>query len=122
MTTSPGGDAMTVRYDRDTEIAALKREKAPRPVAWRIHPDDVAWFAAEGEHCETRRCRNPVTVVTWRYYRSAEAGRVLIAERFVCEEHGQEFAARHRIEIGPAPAVPSRSRGERSRPAGGSPS
>ncbi len=78
-----------------------------RPLAWRIHPGDAARFAAEGKHCETRRCREPVAIVTWRWWRSAAAGRVLVTERFACEEHGAAFAARHRIEIEPSP--PERS-------------
>ena len=107
MNTSPGGDAMTVRYHRDAEAAALKRENVRRPIAWRIHPDDVGpGHSGEGKHCETRRCRNPVAVVTWRWWRSAEAGRVLLAEHVVCDQHGQEFAARHHIEIEPPPDRP----------------
>jgi hypothetical protein len=82
-----------------------------RPLAWRIHPDDAARFAADGKHCEgrrgTRRCRDPITIVTWRWYRSAAAGRVLVVERLVCDEHGGQFAARRRIEIEPHP--PERS-------------
>ncbi len=89
-----------------------------RPIAWRIHPDDAARFAAEGKHCGarrgTRRCQDPITVVTWRWFRSSAAGRALVVERFVCDEHGAEFAARHRIEIEPPPAEPSRGRGRRS--------
>lgn len=72
-----------------------------RPVAWRIRP------GIQPGHCQgrrgTRRCQDPVAVVTWRWWRSAEAGRVLLSERFVCDEHGREFAARHRIEIEPFP-------------------
>ncbi len=79
----------------------------PRPVAWRIHPGDVAMFAEAGKHCEHRGCHNPMTVNTWRYWRSTAAKRVLVAEHEVCDEHGQEFAARHHIEIEPAPAEPS---------------
>jgi hypothetical protein len=81
-------------------------------VVWRIHADDAARFAAGGKHCETRRCRNPVTVVTWRYFRSAAAGRVLVAEHFVCDAHGAEFAQRHHVTIEPAPA----ERSHRERP------
>jgi hypothetical protein len=76
-------------------------------LAWRIHADDAARFAAEGQHCETRRCRNPVSVVTWRWWRSAAAGRVLVTEHFVCDQHAQEFAGRYHIEIEPSP--PERS-------------
>jgi len=79
-----------------------------RPIAWRIHPADAAELAAGGTHCGgrrgTRRCQDPVAVVTWRWWRSAAAARVLVTERFVCEEHGREFAARHRLEIEPRPA------------------
>jgi hypothetical protein len=76
----------------------------PRPVAWWIHAEDVAQFAAERRHCETRRCHRPQVIVTWRYWRSAEFGKVLVAEHFACAEHGQSFAERHHIEIKPAPA------------------
>jgi hypothetical protein len=117
--TLPSGDAMTVRFHRDAEIAALKRQKLRRPVAWQVHPDDAARFAVERKHCEgrrgTRRCQDPIAIVTWRWYRSAEAGRVLAVERFLCDEHGQEFAGRHHIEIDPPPDVPSRSHGKRMR-------
>jgi hypothetical protein len=111
MSTAPSGDAMTVRFHRDAEAAALKRQKVPRPVAWRIHRDDVAQFTAEGKHCQARignrLCRDPIAIVTWRRWRSAAAGRVLLTERFVCVRHGREFAERHGIEIEPSP--PERS-------------
>jgi len=74
-----------------------------RPVAWRIRPDEIARFTAEGHHCETRSCREPVAIVTWRWFRSHWVGRVLIAEHFTCEEHGQAFAQRHHIAVEPAP-------------------
>ena len=112
----PGGDAMTVRFHRDAGAAALKREKIRRPIAWRIHPDDAARDTAAGKHCEARRCRGRVAVVTWRWWRSAEAGRVLLTEHAVCDQHGQEFADRHRIEIEPRPARASRGHGERNYP------
>lgn len=102
MNTAPGGDAMTVRFHRDAELARLKAEKVRRPRAWLIHPDDVVKFAAEGHHCETRRCHKPVAVVTWRFWRSTEAARVLLAEHLVCAQHGRDFAERHGIEIEPA--------------------
>ena len=101
MNTAPGGDAMTIRYHRDAAAAALKREVARRPISWRIHPDDVVRFAAEGKRCEIRRCQSRrVTIVTWRFWRSAEAGRVLLSEHVVCD---QAFADRHHIQIGPPP-------------------
>jgi hypothetical protein len=82
-----------------------------RPIAWRIPPEDAARFAAEGKHCQgrrgTRRCKDPIAIVTWRWYRSAEAARVIVAERFVCDQHGREFAGRYHIEIEPSP--PERS-------------
>jgi hypothetical protein len=76
-------------------------EPVRRPLAWRIHSADVARLAAEGKHCETRRCRNPVAVVTWRWWRRSEARRALLTEHLVCDQHGQEFADRHHIEIEP---------------------
>lgn len=105
---------MSVRFRRDEDAARFKREKFRRPVAWRPHPEDAAEMAAQGKHCErrrgTRRCQDPIAVVTWRWYRSAEFGRVLVVERFTCDGHGQEFAGRHRIEIEPPPAEPERIR------------
>jgi len=106
---APGGDAMTVRFHRDAEADRLKSESARRPLTWAIHPDDVARFAAEGKHCETRHCRNPVAVVTWRFWRSASAGRVLLSEHLVCAGHGRAFAARHHL----APPALHGSGGER---------
>jgi hypothetical protein len=101
MNTSPGGDAMTVGFQRDTELALLKQQKVPRPIAWTLHPADAAEIADKGEHCQVRRCRNAVAVVTWRWWRSAEVARILLAEHFTCLEHGQQFAQRHHIQIEP---------------------
>jgi len=112
--TAPGGDAMTVRYHRDADADRLKSEDVRRPIAWRIHPADAERDAAAGKRCETRRCHEQVAVVTWRWWRSAEAGRVLLTEHVVCDQHGQEFADRHHIEIEPHPARASRSDGERT--------
>jgi len=75
----------------------------PRPMARRLSADEIARFIANGSHCETRKCREPVAVVTWRWFRSAAAGRVLVAEHFVCTGHGEAFASRHHVEIEPAP-------------------
>jgi hypothetical protein len=72
-------------------------------VAWRLPPDDAAQFAEERQCCQARGCHNPVTVVTWRWWRSTAAGRVLVAEHFLCDQHGAEFAARYHAEIEPAP-------------------
>ena len=88
----------------------------PRPIAWRIHPDDAARLAAEGQHCGTRRCHTPAVVVTWHYWRSTEAGRVLVAEHLACDEHGQEFATRHHIQIDPPPGQAVSARGRVDQP------
>ena len=101
MTTSPGGDAMTVRFPRDGEADSLERQPVPWPVCWRISPDTAARLTAEGKHCETRKCREPVAMTTWRWWRSAEVGRVLLAEHLVCVQHGRGFAERHGIDIDP---------------------
>jgi len=106
MSPSPSGDAMSVSFRRDADLAALKRQKVPRPIAWTLHPADAAEIAATGEHCQVRRCRAAVAVVTWRWWRSADAARILLAEHFVCAEHGQEFARRRHIQIEPPPGRP----------------
>lgn len=108
MGTEPGGDAMTTRYQRDTEAAALKRETVPRPQAWRIRPTEIARLAADGTRCETRKCAERSTIVTRRWWRAADVGRVLLAEHLVCERHGTEFAARHHIGVDPAGEVDAR--------------
>ena len=101
----PHGRAFAARCH--VEIEAAPMEPVPWPVCWRIHPDDAAREAARGKHCETRRCREPIAMVTWRYWRSAAAGRVLVAEHEVCVQHGREFAERHGIDVEAAP--PERS-------------
>jgi hypothetical protein len=106
MSTAPGGDAMTAEYHRHAALEQLKREKLPRPIAWTLHPADAAESAAKGEHCQARRCRNPVGVVTWRWWRSTEVARILLTEHFVCAGHGQEFAGRHHIEVELPAAAP----------------
>jgi hypothetical protein len=107
MTTSPGGDAMSVRFPRDDDADRLKREPVPWPRCWRIHPDDAAQLAAEGKHCETRKCHEPVAMTTWRWWRSTEVGKTLLSEHLVCVQHGRAFAERHQIDLEPAP--PERS-------------
>jgi hypothetical protein len=110
--TAPGGDAMSARFHRDAETAALKREKVRRPIAWTLHPADAAEIAGKGEHCQVRRCRNAVSVVTWRWWRSTEVARILLAEHFICTEHGQKFADRHHIQVEP-PSEQPRARARR---------
>ena len=95
---------MAVKFDRDAALERLKQAKVPWPICWRINPADVAELAAKGRHCETRRCRGPITMATWRYWRSTVAARVLLSEHLVCTDHGRAFAERHGIEIEPAPA------------------
>lgn len=58
--------------------------------------DERARFGTN-EHCETRRCRQPVAITTGRWF--TRKGRRMVAEHFVCLSHGQEFAARHGIEV-----------------------
>lgn len=79
----------------------MTAEPVKRPYAFYLHPAEAARLAAERKHCETRRCRRPITVCTWRWWRSAEAGRVLVSEHLACDEHGTGFAQRHHIEIDP---------------------
>ena len=73
------------------------------PIAWRLPPERIAQFAEYGWPCETRRCREPAVIATHRWYQSKSAGRVLLAEHFYCEAHGQAFAQRYHIVVQPAP-------------------
>lgn len=67
------------------------------PQARRLLAEDIALFTRRGQHCDARRCRQPVAIVTWTWYRWR--GRRRISERLVCEAHGQAFARRHNLEI-----------------------
>jgi hypothetical protein len=96
MTLIPGGDAMIARFHRDAEAAA-KREKLRSPGAWYLHQADTDWFTDRRKHCQQRRCRGPVEVVTHRDFR--RGGQVLQAEHFWCRSHGREFASRWGIEV-----------------------
>jgi hypothetical protein len=73
------------------------------PFARRVHPLEAAQFARKGAHCDTRSCREPAAVYAW-YLRRA-GGRVIGHERFLCAAHGKTFAARHHLDIEPAPAA-----------------
>lgn len=108
MCTAPGGDAMTVRYHHDTALDLLKRAKVPRPLAWTLRPSEAARFAADGKHCEIRKCRERAVTLTWRWWRSTADRRVLLSEHLVCERHGTEFAVRHRIDVDPAGELEAR--------------
>lgn len=99
---------MTIRYRSGAEAARLKLEKVRRPIAWKIHADDSEREASAGQHCQTQRCRKRITVVTWRWWRSTEANRVLLTEHFRCDQHGEEFATRYGITIEAPPDRPSR--------------
>jgi hypothetical protein len=111
MSTAPGGDAMTSHYDRAVAVEQLKRTEVPRPLAWTLHAADAAELAARGEHCQARTCRKPVVIVTWRWWRSTEVARILLAEHFTCLEHGQQFADRHHVQVEPAAERPRPSAG-----------
>ncbi len=73
MNTVASGDAMTARFHREGDSAALKREKLPVPYAWYLHAADTDQFTSQGEHCQQRRWRNPVEVTSHRYFRLGSA-------------------------------------------------
>jgi len=108
MSTEPGGDAMTSDFQREAELAALKREIVPRPQAWRIRQTEVDRLADRGQHCEVRKCHGLIVAVLRRWWRSTEAARVLLSERLACEEHATDFAQRHHIDIDPPGEVTAR--------------
>jgi hypothetical protein len=76
---------------------APRPEPLPPPVAWYVHQADTDHFTSQGEHCQARRCRHPIEVVSHRNFSSA--GHVLLAEKFWCRQHGGEFAARWHTKI-----------------------
>jgi hypothetical protein len=76
---------------------AARPEPLPTPTAWYLHAADTDWHTARCEHCQARRCRNPIEVVSHRHFRSR--GHVLLVERFWCRAHGREFAARWGITV-----------------------
>jgi hypothetical protein len=71
------------------------------PFARRIHQLEAAEFAREGQHCDTRRCREPIAVYAW--YHRRQHGEVLGHERLLCASHGEAFATRHHLAIEAAP-------------------
>lgn len=81
----------------------MTRPDRPAPEAWGIHPDEQADIARQGYHCEIRRCREPVTVHTTRWFRRGEG--YAVSEHFVCSAHGADFSARNHVEIVPAPPI-----------------
>jgi hypothetical protein len=74
------------------------REPLPTPYAWYDHQADTDWFTARGEHCQARRCHNPVEVTSHRYFRLSSPD-IRLAEHFWCRRHGREFAARWGITV-----------------------
>jgi hypothetical protein len=72
------------------------------PFARRLHQLETAAFTRQGEHCDTRGCREPVAIYAWYYRRSG--GQVLGYERALCTAHGEAVAARHHLPVDPAPA------------------
>lgn len=84
--------------------------RLPEPFARNLHPAEIAELARDGQHCDVRRCREPVTIYGWYHRRTG--GQVLGYERFLCNAHGEDFARRHHLTIEPAPAesdLPDRS-------------
>jgi hypothetical protein len=71
------------------------------PFARRLHQLETDALTRQGEHCGTRGCREPITVVGWYHRRTG--GQVLGYERFLCTAHGEAFAARHHLDITPPP-------------------
>ena len=85
-----------------------------RPRTWRLLPDEAALVAAYGYRCEIGRCREPVTLVTWRPWQSPVAGMVRASERFVCDQHGARFEQRP-SRINPPPEREARRLSETER-------
>lgn len=81
--------------------------RLPSPPAARYAPHrDLKKLAAAGErHGNAPRCRQPIEVVTRRWFRRDGIARV--SERFWCAQHGQEKAERWGITIAPAPKARS---------------
>lgn len=70
-----------------------------QPEARRLTADEAAVLTRRGEHCDARRCRQPVAIVTWRWI--TRRGQQRVYERIVCEAHGQKFARRHNLAVIP---------------------
>lgn len=70
-----------------------------------LHPAEIADFARRGQHCDVRRCREPVEAYGWYYRFDRHLGKKIGHERFLCPGHGEAFAARHRLVLEPAPSL-----------------
>lgn len=75
----------------------------PEAFARYLAASEIAAQLGPGHHCDTRRCREPVVVYGWYFRHAAGFPRPLGHERWLCAEHGTEFAARHHLELEPAP-------------------
>jgi hypothetical protein len=83
-------------------------EPLPRPLARHVPADfAVRWTELGHGHCEAPKCREPIAIETWRRYRWH--GQVRSTEHFFCTGHGEAFALRYGIEIGPWPSGPAGS-------------
>lgn len=78
----------------------------------RLHPVEAADMAATGQHCDTRRCREPVTIYAWYHRRVADLPEPLGHERFMCTAHGEAWAARRRLVIEDPPPGSERHRSD----------
>lgn len=74
------------------------------PGARRLSPAEAGWAGGRcGWHSGPRRCVQPAAVVTYRYFAARGTGLLLLAERFVCTEHGEAFARRYGVEVETVP-------------------
>ena len=83
----------------------MKNAPLPPPTARYVPRCDLKKLAHVGQHhCSVRKCRQPIAIVTRRWFRRDGIARA--SERFRCAQHGAEQAARWGITIAPAPKGP----------------
>jgi len=70
-----------------------------------LHPAEISELAARGQHCDVRRCREPIATYGWYYRFDRHLATKIGHERVLCLGHGEAFAARHRLVLEPAPSL-----------------
>ena len=103
MNTAPGGDAMTVRFNRDAEIAALETDAGAVAQSVADPPGRRGQVRGRGEALRNE-ARPPPGRDRHLAVLEVDRGSESPAVRAPCvRRHGRAFAERHGIEIEPAP-------------------
>lgn len=60
---------------------------------------ECPWEPSRHWHCTASKCREPAAFHTRYYYVTGQAGRTSCADRLLCQEHGERFAKKYKLEL-----------------------